>query len=69
MRAHQAFPGEVREDRSGVLLGDVSQNGTIAAYDAALVLEDVVGAVTFTPSQQQAADVTGDGTVSTLDAS
>ncbi|HLX11958.1 MAG TPA: right-handed parallel beta-helix repeat-containing protein, partial [Bacteroidota bacterium] len=55
--------------RSGILVGDVSQNGTITAFDAAEVLQAVVGDITLSGSQQLAADVTGDGTVSALDAS
>jgi len=54
--------------RSGVLLGDVSQNGTITSFDASLILRHVVASF-LTVSQLAAADVTGDGTVSALDAS
>jgi urease beta subunit len=54
--------------RSGVMLGDVSQNGTITSFDASLILRHVVAAF-LAPSQLSAADVTGDGTVSALDAS
>jgi parallel beta-helix repeat protein len=54
--------------RSGVMLGDVSQNGTITSFDASLILRHVVSPL-LTPSQLAAADVTGDGTVSALDAS
>jgi len=48
--------------------GDVSNNGKVTAYDAAMVLQYVVGLITLSPKQQQAADVTGDKTVSALDA-
>jgi len=49
-------------------LGDVSGNGKITAYDAALVLQYVVGLTDFEIAQLKAADVTGDGTISALDA-
>ena len=56
--------------RNGVLIGDVSGNGTITPYDASLVLQYVVGADTsLAPAQINAADVSGDGTVSAYDAS
>jgi hypothetical protein len=67
-------PGEVTYDpffttRSGILLGDVSGNGTITAYDASLVLQDLVGNITLTTPQLLAGEVTGDASVSALDAS
>jgi hypothetical protein len=40
----------------------------VSALDAAWVLQAVAGARTLTPPQRLAADVTGDGTLSTLDA-
>jgi parallel beta-helix repeat protein len=55
--------------RSGILLGDVSENGTISAYDAALILQHLVGIIALGPSQRAAADVSGDGSVSAFDAS
>ncbi len=55
--------------RSGILLGDVSENGTISAYDAALILQHLVSIITLGPSQRAAADVSGDGSVSAFDAS
>ncbi len=48
--------------------GDVSNNGEVTAYDAAMVLQHVVGLITLSPKQQKTADVTGDETVSALDA-
>ena len=45
--------------------GDV--NG-ISAFDAALVAQKVVGVITFTPNQSLAADVSGNGTISSFDA-
>ena len=67
-------PGEVNyspwlSSRSGVLLGDVSGNGTISAYDASLILQYDVASISFTAPQLAAADVSGDGTVSAFDAS
>jgi hypothetical protein len=44
-------------------------NNAITALDASFVLQFVAGLRTFTDDQRLAADVTGDGTVSTLDAS
>ena len=51
------------------IIGDVSQNGSVQSYDAALILQSLVNTIQLTSSQQNAADVTGDGTVSALDAS
>ncbi|MFA6455480.1 MAG: right-handed parallel beta-helix repeat-containing protein [Bacteroidota bacterium] len=55
--------------RSGILPGDVSGNGQIAAYDASLVLQHDVGIITLNPIQKIAANVSGDTTISALDAS
>jgi Dockerin type I domain len=44
-------------------------NNAITSLDASWVLQVVASLRTFTPDQSLAADVTGDGTVSTLDAS
>ncbi|MEX2115847.1 MAG: dockerin type I domain-containing protein, partial [Bacteroidota bacterium] len=55
--------------RSGILLGDVSENGSISAFDGALVLRAVVLLDTLSASQQIAADVSGDGNVTAFDAS
>ncbi len=55
--------------RTGIQIGDVTQNGTISAYDGSIVLQSLVDLVTLTPAQQAAADVTGDGTISAVDAS
>lgn len=51
------------------MLGDVSLNGLIQAFDAALILRHVVGLEPLNALQEIAADVTGDGSVSSLDAS
>jgi hypothetical protein len=52
----------------GVSPGDVSGNGTVSAYDAAMVLQYVVGLITLTDTQIEAADVSKNGTVSAYDA-
>ncbi len=57
--------GSVRIIRG--LLGDVSGNGRVMAFDAALVLQSTVGL--FVISDTMAADVSGDGTISPFDAS
>lgn len=46
--------------------GDV--NGSVTGFDASLVAQYDAGLITLTPTQQIAADVTGDGTISALDA-
>ena len=56
------------------MLGDVSGNGHISAYDASLILQEVVGLITLPDPQWPAftlatADVTGNGSISGLDAS
>lgn len=48
--------------------GDVSGNETVTAFDAALVLQHVVGLINLSEGQQKGADVTGDKIVSALDA-
>ncbi|MBI3787517.1 MAG: right-handed parallel beta-helix repeat-containing protein, partial [Ignavibacteriales bacterium] len=57
--------------RTGVLLGDVSLNGTITSFDASLILRHLAATLSpaLTSTQLAAADVTGDATVSALDAS
>ena len=50
------------------LLGDVSENGEVGAYDASLVLRHVVGLITLTGPDSAIADVSGNGTLSALDA-
>lgn len=51
-----------------VFYGDVSENGTISAFDASLVAQFAVGVISLTPSQITKADVTVNGTVSANDA-
>lgn len=50
-------------------LGDVSLNGTIDTYDASLVLQYMVGALSLSPTQLSAADYSENGQVDTYDAS
>ena len=49
--------------------GDVSENGSISAYDASLAAQYVVGSITLNSDQIEKADVTGNGAVSATDAS
>lgn len=51
------------------LMGDVSLNGLIQAYDASLVLQHTVGLITLNSKQLVVADVSGAAGVSALDAS
>jgi hypothetical protein len=51
------------------LLGDVSLNGQVLAYDASLVLQSLVAIITLSPLQEQVADVSGASGVSAFDAS
>lgn len=51
------------------IYGDVSGNGGITAYDAALVLQNSVTLLPFTPLQERIGDVSGNGSISSLDAS
>lgn len=51
------------------ITGDVSLNGRVSAFDAALTLQDVAAIITFEARQDRAGDVSGDGTVSAMDAS
>ena len=54
--------------RNGILLGDVTENGNISAFDASLVLQHTVGSNTLTGNALAAADVSANGNVSALDA-
>ena len=55
--------------RSGVLLGDVSEGGTVTAFDGSLILQFIVGDIDLNDNQKTAADVTGDGSITAFDAS
>jgi len=57
---------------SGVInpmMGDVSLNGNIQAYDASLVLQHVVTIITLNSTQQIVADVSGSAGITAYDAS
>jgi alpha-L-arabinofuranosidase len=49
--------------------GDVNGNGSVTAFDASLVLQDVVGAASLDTSSQCAADYNANGSVTAFDAS
>ncbi len=51
------------------IMGDVSQNGAVQAYDASLVLQHVVGSITLNATQQQVADVSFAAGITAYDAS
>jgi parallel beta-helix repeat protein len=51
------------------LMGDVSLNGLVQAYDASLVLKHAVSLITLSAPQQQVADVSGNGAITAYDAS
>ena len=48
--------------------GDVSGNGEVTAYDAALVLQHIRGLITLSADQQDRGDVDGDQTLTANDA-
>ena len=51
-----------------IVYGDVSGNGIVMPFDAALILRFRVGAIELTPEQLARADVNGNGTVTEQDA-
>jgi len=51
------------------MMGDVSLNGLVQSYDAALVLQHVVSLITLNSVQQQVADVSGVAGITAYDAS
>ncbi|MDP2193100.1 MAG: dockerin type I domain-containing protein, partial [Alphaproteobacteria bacterium] len=51
------------------LMGDVSLNGLVQAYDAALILQNVVSSITLNSSQQTVADVSATFGITAYDAS
>ena len=53
---------------STILYGDVSGDGEVSAYDAALTAQAAVGLITLTSNQLKAAEVSGEGEVSAYDA-
>jgi parallel beta-helix repeat protein len=52
----------------GSVLGDVSQNGQVTAYDASVILRYLVGSEQLSEDQLAVADVSGNGAVSAYDA-
>jgi photosystem II stability/assembly factor-like uncharacterized protein len=52
-----------------VKYGDVDTNGTVQAYDVALILKHLVNYITLTKEQKKIGDVSKDGTLSDVDAS
>jgi parallel beta-helix repeat protein len=50
------------------LMGDVSRNGFIQAYDASLILQDVAGIISFDELQEQVGDVSGEAGITSYDA-
>lgn len=52
----------------GFIYGDTSWDCNVTAYDAALVLQYVVGSKNLSEGQLKAADVTGNGSITALDA-
>jgi len=65
---HSGGSFEVCLSATTTRLGDVSGNGQITAYDAALILQHVVSLRKLSDIEQERADVTGDETISALDA-
>jgi len=53
----------------GVPYGDVSRDGGVHAFDAALIMMHLIGQVTFDLNQKIIAEVSGDGNITTFDAS
>ncbi len=51
------------------IMGDVSLNGSVQAFDAAMVLQSNVSLITLNATQNIVADVTGNGGVTAMDAS
>jgi len=66
--AYRADYGPIWPEKAIVLYGDVSGEGEVSAYDAALTAQAAVGLITLTAEQAQAADVSGEGEVSAYDA-
>jgi parallel beta-helix repeat protein len=67
--SHEVVYRPFLTDRTGVLLGDVSEDGSISAFDGSIILQYVVDLISLEASQIAASDVSGDGSVSAMDAS
>lgn len=56
-------------DAQNPVMGDVSLNGKVQAYDAALILQKAVSLITFNEIQTRVGDVTGTAGITAFDAS
>ncbi len=56
-------------DAQNPIMGDVSLNGKVQAYDAALILQKAVSIITFNNTQNKVGDVSGTAGVTAFDAS
>lgn len=56
-------------DAQNPVMGDVSLNGKVQAYDAAMILQKVVSLISFNAIQNRVADVSAAGGVTSADAS
>jgi len=63
------WTGFVTSGLQNPLLGDVSLNGQVRAYDASLILQYLVPLIALTPLQQLVANVDNSGAIDALDAS
>ena len=59
----------IKDDDVGFMLGDTSQNNSLSALDASLVLQHVVGEIVLRGDAVNAGDVSGDGSMTAFDAS
>ena len=59
----------IRDDDASFVWGDTSENGTLSALDASLVLQHVVGEILLEGTAVLAGDVSGDGSLTAYDAS
>ena len=55
-------------EQGTLVLGDVTLNGEVTAFDAATLLRHVTGEITLNSTAETVADVSGDGTISAFDA-
>ncbi|MCX7001587.1 MAG: dockerin type I repeat-containing protein [Candidatus Sumerlaeota bacterium] len=60
--------GAYEKSTGAIIYGDVSGDGVVTAYDAALIAQGAVGLISLTPAQIQAADVSGEGQITAYDA-
>jgi len=64
----QKIDGTITLEDDSFILGDVSGDGKVTAYDAALVLRHVVGLIELSDAQRKAADVTKNDRITAFDA-